>query len=60
MKQTKDRRLRYEFALTRSACRWVAAMPWQGRWFELAKAEVVGHVGSQLQKKFLFLPSLEV
>jgi hypothetical protein len=46
MKRAEDRRLRSEFALTRSACRWVAAMPWQGRWFELAEAEVVGRFGS--------------
>jgi hypothetical protein len=34
-------------------------MPWQGWWFALTKAEVIGRFGPELRKKFLFLPSLE-
>jgi hypothetical protein len=53
MKLTDDRRLRSGFVPVRSACRWEAVMPRQGRWFALGEAEVAGRLESQLWKKFL-------
>jgi hypothetical protein len=60
MKLADDRHIRSGFAPVRSACRWAAVMPRQGRWYALAEAEVAGRLGSQLRKKFLFQPPLEL